>query len=161
MPNNIINQYSSTIVTIFQDVQKSYEYNLDVIKQTEDELNDLNHEIELSSPKDMYKGYLMYKNIRELRQKRREAKNTVALLEDMYEFLKGPQGQTFKNQIQKIQGSAAKISEAQQHRHYTPRCRNDLTVAEPCSAAAHRPFEELMDEFKQTKIVQQKGKLRK
>ena len=161
MSNNIVNQYSSTIVTIFQDVQKSYEYNLDVIKQTEDELNDLNHEIELSSPKDMYKGYLMYKNIRELRQKRREAKNTVALLEDMYEFLKGPQGQTFKTQIQKIQGNAAKISEAQQHRYYVPRRRNDLTIAEPCSATVNRPFEELLDEFKQTKIVQQQGKLRK
>ena len=79
----------------------------------------------------------------------------------MYEFLKGPQGQTFKTQIQKIQGNAAKISEAQQHRYYVPRRRNDLTIAEPCSAAVNRPFEELLDEFKQTKIVQQKGKLRK
>ena len=77
MSNNIVNQYSSTIVTIFQDVQKNYEYNLSVIKQTEDELNDLNHEIELSGPKDMYRGYLLYKNIRELRQKRREAKDTI------------------------------------------------------------------------------------
>ncbi len=161
MSNNIVNQYSSTIVTIFQDVQKNYEYNLSVIKQTEDELNDLNHEIELSGPKDMYKGYLLYKNIRELRQKRREAKDTVALLEDMYEFLKGPQGQTFKNQIQKIQGGAAKISESQQHRAYTPRCRNDLTIADQRPIAASRPFEELLAEFNETKITQKKGKLRK
>ena len=45
---NIINNYSSTIVTIFHDVVKNYEHNLDVIKQCEESLNDINHEIELS-----------------------------------------------------------------------------------------------------------------
>ena len=61
---NIVNNYSSTIITIYQDVIKAYERNLEVIKQTEDEINDLNHEIELSEPKDMYKGYLLYKEMK-------------------------------------------------------------------------------------------------
>lgn len=63
---NIINNYASTIVTIYQSVINDYELNLDIIKQTEEELNDLNHEIELSASKDMYKGYLLYKEIRDL-----------------------------------------------------------------------------------------------
>ena len=50
---NIINNYASTIVTIYQSVINDYELNLDIIKQTEEELNDLNHEIELSASKDM------------------------------------------------------------------------------------------------------------
>ena len=54
MPN-IVDNYSTTIIDIFKDVMSNYERNLEVIKQTEDELNDINHEIELSSPKDMYK----------------------------------------------------------------------------------------------------------
>ena len=41
---NIVNNYSSTIVTIFKDVVKNYEINLDIIKQAEEELNDLYHE---------------------------------------------------------------------------------------------------------------------
>ena len=64
---NIINNYSSSVVTIFQNVIKDYERDLDVIKDIEDQLNDLSHEIELSKPKDMYSGYKLYRQIRELR----------------------------------------------------------------------------------------------
>ena len=83
MAANIVNNYISTMMTIYNDVIKAYERNLEVIKQTEDELNDLNHEIELSSPKDMYKGYMLYKTIRELRLKRRCAKEENELMEEM------------------------------------------------------------------------------
>lgn len=92
---NIIERYSTTIVSIFQEVINNYEKNLDIIKQTEDELNDLNHEIELSAPKDMYKGYLMYKEVRDLRIKRRKAKEENELLKDMYDYLKGQNAQKF------------------------------------------------------------------
>lgn len=51
---NIVNNYCSTMITIFQDTIKNYEKNLEIIKQTEEELNDLYHEAELSNPKDMY-----------------------------------------------------------------------------------------------------------
>lgn len=40
---NIVNNYCSTVVTIFQDVKKNYENNLEIIKQAEEELNDLYH----------------------------------------------------------------------------------------------------------------------
>lgn len=74
---NIVNNYCSTVVTIFQDVKKNFERNVEIIKQTEDELNDLYHEAELSEPKDMYKGYLIYKDIREARIRRRTAKEEM------------------------------------------------------------------------------------
>lgn len=50
MPN-IVGDYSTAIIDIFKDVVTNYERNLEVIKQTEDELNDINHEIELSAQK--------------------------------------------------------------------------------------------------------------
>lgn len=159
MPN-IVNNYSSTIVTIFQDVIKTYENNIDLIKNIEDELNDINHEIELSNPKDMYRGYLMYKQIKELRMKRRRAKNENQLLQDMYDYLKSPQSQAFKSKIQQIQGGSSKIYDSQQHRTYKPRVRNDLTCTDK-TAEVHRPFEELLADFNKTKISMQKGKLRK
>lgn len=160
MSNNIVNNYSSTIVTIFQDVIRTYENNLDIIRQTEETLNDLNHEAELSENKDMYHGYLLYKEIRDVRRKRRLAKDENLLLKDLYDYLSTQQGQAFKNKIRDIQGRSAKVYEAQQHRTYKPRQKSDMTITEK-HAEVVKPFEELLDEFKKTKIEIKNGKLRK
>ena len=157
---NIVNNYCSTIVTIYQDTVKNYERNLEIIKQAEDELNDLYHEAELSSPKDMYHGYLIYKAIREARIRRRTAKEENELLKDMYEYLKSPAGQSFKSKMQSIQGASVKLQATQETRTYQPRQRNDLTITDKHSAAT-KPFEEMLKEFNQTKVTMQGGKLRK
>ena len=96
---NIVNNYSSSIVTMFKEVVKTYEMNLDIIKQAEEELNDLYHECELASPKDMYRGYLLYAAIRDTRIRRRNAKEENEMLKDMYEFFQSQQGQAFKSKI--------------------------------------------------------------
>ena len=157
---NIVNNYCSTVVTIYQDVIKNYERNLEVIKEAEDELNDLYHEAELSSPKDMYHGYLIYKAIRETRIRRRTAKEENELLKDMYEYLKSPAGQSFKSKMQSIQGNSVKVYEAQSRRTYTPRQRDDLTITNK-TCEVNRPFEDLMRDFKKDKVTMQGGKLRK
>ena len=157
---NIVNNYSSTIVTIYQDVIRNYERNLQIIKESEEELNDLYHEAELSSPKDMYKGYLLYKAIRDTRIRRRTAKEENELLNDMYDYLKSPAGQSFKTKIQSIQGSAVKLRTAQESRTYQPRQRSDLTITDKHSTA-NKPFEQMLKEFNQTKVTMQNGKLRK
>ena len=157
---NIVNNYSTSIVTIYQNVIQTYERNIEIIKQTEDELNDLYHEAELSSPKDMYKGYLVYKSIRDTRIRRRTAKEENELLHDMYDYLKSPAGQSFKSKIQSIQGGSVKLRATQESRTYQPRQRNDLTITNKHSDA-NKPFEEMLKEFNQTKITMQGGKLRK
>ena len=157
---NIVNNYCSTVVTIYQDVIKNYERNLEVIKKAEDELNDLYHEAELSSPKDMYHGYLIYKAIRETRIRRRTAKEENELLKDMYEYLKSPAGQSFKSKMQSIQGTSVKLRATQEARTYQPRQRSDLTITEK-HATATKPFEQMLKEFNETKITMQGGKLRK
>ena len=60
---NIVNTYASSIVTIFKDVTEIYEKNAEIIKQAENELVDLEHEIELSNPKNARDGYKIYKEI--------------------------------------------------------------------------------------------------
>jgi len=157
---NIVNNYCSTVVTIFQDVKKNYENNLEIIKQTEEELNDLYHEAELSEPKDMYKGYLIYKSIRETRIRRRQAKEENELLKDMYEYLNSQSGQAFKTKMQSIQGSSAKLRAVQESRTYQPRQRNDLTITDKTSTA-HKPFEQMLAEFNKEKAYMRGGKLRK
>lgn len=160
MANNIVNNYSSTIVTIFQDIIKNYERNIEVIKECEDNLNDINHEIELSHPKDMYKGYLMYREIRELRQKRRTAKNENQLMQEIYDYFMSPQGQAFKNKVQQLQGSSSKIYEAQQRRTYVPRQRTDLTIADR-TCETNPSFEKMLADFKKNKATMKGGKMRK
>lgn len=157
---NLANQHCSTIISIFNDVIKKYENNVEVIKQTEEEINDIMHEVELSSPKDMYKGYLCYKSLKDLRMKRRQAKDENELLKEMYSFLKGQQGQTVKSKLQSIQSSAAKAYEFQQKRVYTPRQRNDLTITNK-TCETNKPFEELLRDFNKTKVSMVGGKLRK
>jgi hypothetical protein len=157
---NIVNNYCSTVVTIFQDVKKNYENNEAIIKQTEDELNDLYHECELADPKDMYNGWKLYRAIREARIRRRTAKEENEVLKDMYEYLNGQAGQAFKSKVQSIQGNAAKVRSAQEARTYQPRQRDDLTITDR-HATATRPFEEMLKDFNKTKVSMQGGKLRK
>ena len=158
--NNIVNNYSSNIIQIFNDVVKKYESNLDVIKQTEDSLTDVYHEIELGRNQDMYHGYLLYKQVKELRMKRRQAKDENDLLKDMYEYIKSQQGQSVKTKIQSIQGSSMKVYEAQSKRTYTPRQLDNLTITNK-TCEVHAPFEDMMREFKKEKVTMQNGKLRK
>ena len=158
--NNIVNNYCSTFIQISNDVVKRFESNEDIIKQTEEELNDVYHEIELGRDQDLYGGYKLYRQVKDLRNKRRQAKDENALLKDMYDYIKSQQGQTFKSKIQSIQGNSAKVYEAQSRRTYNPRQRNDLTITNK-TCDVNRPFEDLMKEFKQTKVTMQGGKLRK
>ena len=158
--NNIVNNYSTTIVTIYQDVKKNYERNIEIIKQAEEELNDLYHEAELAEPKDMYKGYLIYKAIRDTRIRRRKAKEENEILKDMYEYFNSSSGQAFKTKIQSIQGCAVKLQATQEARTYQPRQRNDLTITDKHSTA-HKPFQEMLADFNKTKVSMQNGKLRK
>ena len=157
---NIVNNYSSTIVTIFQDVIRTYENNIETIKQAEGELTDLEHEIELSNPKNARDGYKIYKELREIRIKRRTAKDENQLLQDMYDYFKSQAGQAFKTKIQQLQGSSAKQQNIIEQRTYKPRQRNDLTISGQTSTA-YKPFEEMLRDFNKTKISVQNGKLRK
>ena len=160
MANNIVNNYSTTIVTIFQSVIETYERDLEIIKETQDELVDLEHEIELSAPKNMYQGYLLYKAIRDARIRRRTAKQEAELLKDMYEFFTSQNGQSFKNKIQNIKGNLKKLQTIQEARTYTPRQRNDLTIENKHSEESQN-FEEMLAEFKKVKPHFKGGKMRK
>ena len=159
MPN-IVGDYSTTIIDIFKDVATRYENNLEIIKQTEDEINDINHEIELSSPKDMYHGYLLYKTLRDLRVRRRQAKDENEILSEMYFYITSQNGVEVKTKMQKIQGHAVETQRKLNNRSYCPRQRSDLTITD-VSPVCNKPFEKLMQEFKETKVTTKNGKLRK
>lgn len=157
---DIIENYSTTIVTIFQNVIRDYERNLERIKEIQDELQDIEHEIELSPSKNMYAGYLLYRRIRELRIERRRCKEEVELMKETYEFFKSQQGQGFKNKMQNLQGNARKLRDIQEKRTYKPRQRNDLTI-EGLTSNEHAAFERMLQDFSETKVSIKNGKMRK
>ena len=158
--SNIVNNYSTVIIDIFKDVVNNYERNLEIIKQTEGELLDLEHEIELSEPKNARDGYKIYKELRDVRIRRRQAKNENELLKEMYEYITSQSGQEFKSRMQKIQGHSINVCNKQDNRMYSPRQRNDLTITNE-TACAVKPFEELLRDFNKTKVTMQSGKMRK
>lgn len=157
--DNIVNNYTTTIITIFQEVVKSYEAAIETVKSAEEELNDIYHEAEFAQPKDMYNGYLIYKDIRDIRNKRRQAKERIELLKDFYEFIKSQQGMSVKSTIQKIQGNSVKIKNSQDSRTYSPRVRNNLTIEGKTNN--NKSFEQMLKDFKDTKITITNGKYRK
>ena len=158
--SNIVNNYSTVIIDIFKDVVNNYERNLEIIKQTEGELLDIEHEIELSEPKNARDGYKIYKELRDVRIRRRQAKNENELLKEMYEYITSQSGQEFKSRMQKIQGHSINVCNKQDNRVYSPRQRNNLTITNE-TACAVKPFEELLRDFNKTKVTMQSGKMRK
>ena len=62
--------------------------------------------------------------------------------------------------MQKLQGHAVDTQRKLNNRLYCPRQRSDLTITD-ASPVCNKPFEQLMKEFKETKIITKNGKLRK
>jgi hypothetical protein len=154
---NMVDQYLHSIVSIFDKVNSTYELNLSVINQCDREIVDLEHEIELAPDMNASEGYKAYKELRDVRRKRRTAKEENELLKDTYEFFQ--QNNQFRNKVTQIQGTTRKVFESQQRREYMPRVRNDLTIT---SQKAERtiPFEDLMSDWKKNKARMGKdGKL--
>ena len=158
--SNIVNNYTSTIVSIFHSVIQNYEKNEKTIKEIEAELNDISHEIELSPGKDLYGGWRLYDRIRQLRIQRRRCKEENELLKESYEYLTGVNAQNFKTKMQQLQSSAAKLRDVQEKRTYKPRVRDDLTIVGETSTN-HQSFEQMISDWKKEAAHMRNGKLRK
>ena len=156
MQDNPVEMYVDSINSIFTDISNTYNNSIEEIKEVEQSLMDLLHEIELSSDKDMYQGYLLYKEIKALRIRRRQAKERVELLKGMYDFVNGNQVAQIKNTLGQLKGNSKKTLSHQNNRVYSARQRDDLTIENK-----HTDGEDLMKKFNETKITSYKGKLRK
>lgn len=129
LPHNIATQYSTSITLVYDDIVKTYEKNAMFINQCEEELLDLEHEIELSDDKNMYAAWEIYRAIKDVRTRRRVAKDENQVLQEMYNFIKSKEGEAMKVNFQKMRLNSSKVSVAQQHRIYIPRQRTDLTIS--------------------------------
>lgn len=127
MQDNPVEMYVDSINSIFTDISNTYNNSIEEIKEVEQSLMDLLHEIELSSDKDMYQGYLLYKEIKTLRIRRRQAKEKAELLKGIYDFVNGNQVAQIKNTLGQLKGNSKKTLSHQNNRVYSARQRDDLT----------------------------------
>lgn len=156
--DNLAEKYITTILQIVQEITNNYEYNIDVIKRSEGELIDLEHEIELSAPKNARDGYKLYSELRRIRIQRRIAKEENELMSELYDFFKT--NPHIANKLRELQGKSAKTCEMLENRKYRPRQRDDLTITDERSTV-YKPFEEQLKDFKKIKVRSKNGKLRK
>jgi len=143
--DNVVNNYVCNIISAYESTIRTYENNIDVIKQSDNETQDLLHEIELSAPKNVCDGFRFYKELREVRNRRRQAKDENDVLEEFYSFAK-TQHDT-KNKLRNIQGNSQKIANTKEVRNYKPKVRSDLTIT-TIQCTENKPFENMMQNFR-------------
>lgn len=157
MSSNIVDRYATTITQIYDSVASAYRANETELEQVNGEINDLLHEIELGKPKNAREGYVVYKELREARQRRHKAKDENELLNELYTYLQSQAA--FRNRLTQIQGNARKLYTKQQGRVYTPRKRDDMTISGHVEPEI-KSFESMIQDFKKIKVSSQGGKLR-
>ena len=75
------------IISAFDNIVQQYEWNFQEVNDCDNETNDLLHEIELTelSAKEQR---MRYRQLKEVRERRRKAKNAVEQYKELYEFIK-------------------------------------------------------------------------
>ncbi|MGE4272077.1 MAG: hypothetical protein AB7E31_04305 [Desulfitobacterium sp.] len=99
---------------------------VDELKLVEQEIQDLLHEIELTRF-DVQRGYKLCKALQDARQRRRRLKEKMEILRNLKDFVDS--NRQLKISLYKILSAMEKVEENQGNRMYTPRVRDDITLA--------------------------------
>ena len=78
----------SKFADLIQSIIPTYKSNEELIKEQDDFITDMLHEIELGPPKDLGRAYKCYSDIRNSRNTRRIAKNQNRLLTPLYLYIR-------------------------------------------------------------------------
>ena len=95
-----------------------YQYNKDEYDYLEQEMQDVLHFIEMGSDKNANAGFKLYKQLAEIRRKRRICKNELDLLQPIYDAFGGNEK---LNALAQVQGACRTTKQAINNRAYTVR----------------------------------------
>lgn len=114
-------EYAEQITDILQDIlnQKERLYNL--VHQCDLKTCDLLHEIELKDIKGMYHAWLIIKELKEIRQIRRKAKDELQIINEIDPFARS-QEKKCKHVIGNINNKMKKL----ENRHYNMRIKGKI-----------------------------------
>jgi Mg2+ and Co2+ transporter CorA len=119
----IVSDFAQLLGKIEQDWDQIYEE----IHKTDCETGDLLHEIELTNF-NAYEGYRLAKQLQEVRQRRRELKDTQEILQHLKDFYDN--NKQLHITLFKLVKEMQKTKASQQNRSYIPRIRTDLKICQ-------------------------------
>lgn len=119
-------QAITQILDVFQNVRSTIQECETELTFRDNEYNDLTHALELTTF-DAATGYMLAKQLKENRLKRRAAKDLLAQLQPLAEVF--DRYQNLINDMRRAKTQIEKIKNAQQLRIYTPRARTDMMEA--------------------------------
>ena len=73
-----------TCEDVLNEAQQRYTELIKKLKNVDNDILNILHTIELEKTKDMYKGWLLYKDIKLNREKRREIKDEILIIEFVF-----------------------------------------------------------------------------
>lgn len=132
----IAKDHVSAIIKILADIRKTYEFNSGFIEEKEKETQDLLHEIELGKF-DYKRGNKLARALKSVRQERRKALDENAGLKLLYDYF---EGKPIVKDLQRLQQDIAKEINRLSNRVYSPKVRDDLTIAKKTTTSMGKAF---------------------
>ena len=118
--------YSKQIEAInkfIEQINKDYEFYGQQLQTKSQEVNDLEHEIELDTYDEFEKKA---RALRKVLKERRESKDIVGLLQPMIECL--DKHKSLQHDLADVLGKVRKEEKYQNNRKYKPKVRTDMTI---------------------------------
>lgn len=125
---NLAEEITNELLSLIQEIEDTYNSNFEMIGKCDKEIQDLMHEIELSKF-NVVEGYYLAKQLQEVRQRRRNAKNENELLWYLHQdtFVKTP---AFKNSLLNASRNIKRKQSEQETREYNPRILENLKICQ-------------------------------
>lgn len=128
VPKDKAEQHINNLIEMYHDIKTTYEYNLKNLTDLDMELQDLQHEIELSTFT-ASAGYKLAKELKKVRQERRKVKDENDTMKFLYDYLiVNANYKTMPNDFNRVRNEIKKENEKKNNRFYIPRIRTDMTI---------------------------------
>lgn len=111
---------------MLENSQKDYTWNYEEVHRMDKLTQDYLHKLELEKM-DYKERAKIATQLSRCRQKRRECKDTVEILEPLVQFLDTDKGKTLFNLMREVLGKTRKVEERMETRIYVPRVLNSDT----------------------------------
>ena len=118
--------YISEFCSMLENSQKDYTWNYEEVHRMDGLTQDYLHKLELENM-DYKERAKIAPQLSRCRQKRRECKDTVEILEPLVQFLDTDKGKTLFNLMREVLGKTRKVEERMETRIYVPRVLNSDT----------------------------------
>lgn len=118
--------YISEFCSMLENSQKDYTWNYEEVHRMDKLTQDYLHKLELEKM-DYKERAKIATQLSRCRQKRRECKDTVEILEPLVQFLDTDKGKTLFNLMREVLGKTRKVEERMETRIYVPRVLNSDT----------------------------------